>query len=76
MAHLLDQSWITEGSCVVGYKIVNDEGFIMGALVGGGFGFIVGCWTAISMKKLYIIPVSTVISGGTFGFFMACIDHY
>lgn len=44
----------------------------MGAMVGGGFGFIVGCWSAIQMKKLYIIPVSTVMSGGAFGFFMAC----
>jgi hypothetical protein len=25
------------------------------------------------MKKLYVIPVSMVVSGASFGFFMACI---
>ena len=44
----------------------------MGSLVGGGFGLVTGLWAAIQYKKLSMIPISVVISGGSFGFIMAC----
>lgn len=44
----------------------------MGSLVGGGFGLVTGLWAAISYKKLSMIPISVIVSGGSFGFIMAC----
>jgi hypothetical protein len=48
------------------------NGFIVGGLVGGSFGLIVGTYTAITHRSLLIIPASTIISGLSFGFFLAC----
>ena len=44
----------------------------MGSLVGGGFGLVMGLYTAITTKSLLAIPLSTIISGASFGFILAC----
>lgn len=48
------------------------QSFLMGAMVGGGFGLIIGVWSAISYKSFLIIPISTITSAASFGFFLAC----
>lgn len=45
---------------------------MIGAMVGGGFGFITGFYYAWQSRKLLIIPMSTIISGASFGFIMGC----
>ena len=47
-------------------------GFMMGCIVGGGFGGIVGLYYAISHRSFLILPVSIVSSGLSFGFFLMC----
>ena len=46
------------------------QGFKMGALVGAGFGSVLGCYQAYALRDWRMIPLSAVISGGSFGFFM------
>lgn len=48
------------------------QGAIMGFLVGGLFGFAVGCYTAVSTRRFMAIPISTVVSGVSFGFILGC----
>jgi len=48
------------------------QGFIMGSLVGGSFGTIIGIWQAVQTRRLIVIPLSALMSGCAFGFFMAC----
>ena len=45
---------------------------MIGCMVGGSFGFIVGCYQAVVTRSILIIPVSTIISGLSFGFFLGC----
>ncbi|KRX03370.1 hypothetical protein PPERSA_12649 [Pseudocohnilembus persalinus] len=52
--------------------VMAKQGFIMGSLVGGSFGFIVGCFQAFQTRQLIVIPLSTIMSGSAFGFFMGC----
>lgn len=44
----------------------------MGGMVGGMFGLIVGVYSAVQTRRLLSIPISVIISGGTFGFIMGC----
>lgn len=44
----------------------------MGFLVGSGFGLVSGIWVAWTYGKVSMIPISMLISGGSFGFIMAC----
>ncbi|CAD8126634.1 unnamed protein product [Paramecium sonneborni] len=53
-------------------QVYAKQGFIMGSLVGGGFGLVTGLWAAVQYKKLSMIPISVIVSGGSFGFIMAC----
>lgn len=46
--------------------------FLMGCMVGGGFGGIVGLYYAISHRSFIIFPVSMITSGLSFGFFLMC----
>ncbi|KAL4468865.1 hypothetical protein ABPG72_008792 [Tetrahymena utriculariae] len=48
------------------------NGFIMGCAVGGMMGAIIGTWAAIKTRKLVVLPLSIVSSGGFFGFMMMC----
>ena len=51
---------------------VMKQSFIMGAMVGGGFGFVFGLYNAVVYKSLIMLPVATVTSAVSFGFFLAC----
>ena len=45
-------------------------GFMMGSMVGGGFGAVMGCYQAYVNRTLLLIPLTMIASGGSFGFFM------
>jgi hypothetical protein len=36
------------------------------------FGLIIGAYSAIQTRRLLSIPLSMIVSGGTFGFIMGC----
>ena len=42
----------------------------MGAIVGGIFGGLTGCWYAYQTGSILVIPMVALTSGGSFGFFM------
>ncbi len=44
----------------------------MGFMIGGLFGFAMGCYTAVQTRRFAAIPISTLISGSTFGFLLGC----
>ena len=46
--------------------------FLMGCMVGGGFGGIVGLYYAVTHRSFIIFPVSILTSGLSFGFFLMC----
>lgn len=48
------------------------QSFIMGAMVGGGFGFVLGFYNAITYKQWIVLPLITITSAGSFGFFLMC----
>ena len=48
------------------------QGAIMGFMVGGLFGFAVGCYSALQTRRFMAIPISTVVSGASFSFILGC----
>lgn len=48
------------------------NGFMMGFMVGGLFGLVIGLYSAYQSKRLIAIPMSVIVSGGSFGFIMGC----
>ena len=46
------------------------QGAMMGLMVGGLFGFAVGCYSAIQTRRFMAIPISTIVSGVSFGFIL------
>lgn len=44
----------------------------MGALVGGTMGAMIGTWSALQTRRLILLPISIITSGGFFGFMMMC----
>lgn len=48
------------------------QGAMMGFMVGGLFGFAVGCYSAIQTRRFMAIPISTIVSGVSFGFILGC----
>lgn len=48
------------------------QGAMMGFMIGGLFGFAIGCYTAIQTRRFMAIPISTIISGTSFGFILGC----
>ena len=48
------------------------QGGMMGFMVGGLFGFAVGCYSAFQTRSLIAIPISTLVSGCSFGFILGC----
>ena len=48
------------------------QGAIMGFMVGGLFGFAVGCYSAMQTRRFIAIPISTIVSGVSFGFILGC----
>lgn len=48
------------------------QGFMMGCMVGGGFGLVMGIMAAFQYRSLLVIPLTCVGSAASFGFFMAC----
>ena len=48
------------------------QGAMMGLMVGGLFGFAVGCYSAIQTRRFMAIPISTIVSGVSFGFILGC----
>jgi hypothetical protein len=52
------------------YKLQN--GFMIGATLGGAVGFLYGTWAAFAYKHVLYLPIAVVQSGGAFGLFLAC----
>ena len=48
------------------------NGFMMGAIIGGLFGFALGAYQAFLTRRLVAIPISVIGSGCFFGFIMGC----
>ena len=48
------------------------QGAIMGFMVGGLFGFCLGCYSAIQTRRFMAIPISTIVSGASFSFILGC----
>ena len=48
------------------------SGFMIGASLGGAFGFLYGTYAAIKFKHVLYLPIAVVQAGGAFGFFLAC----
>ena len=48
------------------------QGGMMGFMVGGLFGFAVGCYSAFQTRRFMAIPISTLVSGCSFGFILGC----
>jgi tetrahydromethanopterin S-methyltransferase subunit G len=48
------------------------NGAMMGFMVGGLFGLVVGLYSAVQTRRLIVIPMSVLVSGGSFGFIMGC----
>lgn len=48
------------------------QGFLMGSMVGGGFGLIMGIYAGIQYRSLVVVPLTALGSAASFGFFMAC----
>ncbi len=54
------------------FNVNFQNGAFMGAMVGGSFGFIVGIYQSFVSRSIWMLPLSTVISGVSFGFIMGC----
>ena len=48
------------------------NGAMMGFMVGGLFGLVVGVYSAFQTRRLIAIPMSVLVSGGSFGFILGC----
>lgn len=48
------------------------NGAMMGFMVGGLFGLVIGIYSAIQTRRFIAIPMSVLVSGGSFGFIMGC----
>lgn len=48
------------------------NGAMMGFMVGGLFGLVIGLYSAIQTRRFIAIPMSVLVSGGSFGFIMGC----
>lgn len=48
------------------------QGAMMGFMIGGLFGFAIGCYSAVQTRRFMAIPISTLISGCSFGFLLGC----
>eukprot|EP01016_Furgasonia_blochmanni_P049690 TRINITY_DN7570_c0_g1_i7.p1 TRINITY_DN7570_c0_g1~~TRINITY_DN7570_c0_g1_i7.p1 ORF type:complete len:244 (+),score=64.79 TRINITY_DN7570_c0_g1_i7:65-796(+) len=48
------------------------SGAIMGSLVGGGFGFVWGLYSAVANRSIWILPIATLSSAASFGFLLGC----
>jgi len=48
------------------------SGFMIGASLGGAFGFMYGAYAAIKFKHVLYLPIAVIQAGGAFGFFLAC----
>lgn len=46
--------------------------FIMGSMVGGGFGACIGLYNAFKYRSWIMFPIITISSAGSFGFFLMC----
>lgn len=66
------RKWNRLKSKMEGAKDNMIQGAIMGFLVGGLFGFAVGCYSAITTRRFMAIPISTIVSGVSFGFILGC----
>jgi len=53
-------------------KAALKQGFMMGAMVGGGMGLVMGLYAAVQYRSIIVLPISILASAGSFGFFMAC----
>ena len=52
------------------HKLQN--GFVIGASLGGAVGFMYGTYAAIAYKHVLYLPIAVVQAAGGFGFFLAC----
>lgn len=68
----MSRKWNRLKSKLDGAKDNMIQGAIMGFLVGGLFGFAVGCYSAVTTRRFMAIPISTIVSGVSFGFILGC----
>ena len=48
------------------------NGAMMGFMVGGLFGLVIGIYSAFQTRRFIAIPMSVLVSGGSFGFILGC----
>lgn len=48
------------------------NGFMIGASLGGAVGFLYGTWAAVAYRHVLYLPIAVLQAGGGFGFFLAC----
>ena len=48
------------------------QGAMIGGMVGGMFGAVVGLYSVFQTGRFITLPLSIIVSGGTFGFIMGC----
>jgi hypothetical protein len=48
------------------------NGAMMGFMVGGLFGLVIGIYSAFQTRRLITIPMSVLVSGGSFAFILGC----
>lgn len=48
------------------------NGAMMGFMVGGLFGLVIGVYSAFQTRRFIAIPMSVLVSGGSFGFILGC----
>jgi hypothetical protein len=48
------------------------NGAMMGFMVGGLFGLVLGIYQAFQTRRFMAIPMSVIVSGGSFGFILGC----
>lgn len=48
------------------------QGATMGFMVGGLFGLVIGVYSAFQTRRFIAIPMSVLVSGGSFGFILGC----
>jgi hypothetical protein len=48
------------------------NGFVIGASLGGAVGFLYGSYAAVAYKHILYLPIAVLQAAGGFGFFLAC----
>jgi hypothetical protein len=57
---------------MISAKVNMLNGAMMGFMIGGLFGLVIGVYSAFQTRRLIAIPMSVLVSGGSFGFILGC----